>query len=187
MEKFQIISDNIIISDPCYVYNKENRTSLRLKVEKGNWLAKTQIIDNHVKSLLIVHENYEHYISNISLLDNNEKYTKKLIGNCPVDSGQLGFFDENFYRNDELAKDLLKSDFGPDYDEKNGDSWYRSCCYMTTDTLWGVVGDYGVVSSSGYGDGYYEIYSMKDDFDDCVLLYAVFIRDENEEIEEEEW
>lgn len=70
---------------------------------------------------------------------------------CPfevgVDSGQAGIFDEAHYMDDGIFDQLPVHDFG--------EQFYSHCCDITLgDPPAGVI-PYGVVSSSGYGDGGY--------------------------------
>ena len=98
-----------------------------------------------------------------------------------VDSGQFGFFDKDFYRNDEAAKDLKKYEFSPDYDREEGDSWYRACCDLTlAKESWGVLPN-GVVSSSGFGDGSYPVFGEKDENGEWIAFEVIFIGDEEDE------
>jgi hypothetical protein len=103
-----------------------------------------------------------------------------------VDSGQFGFFDKEFYRNDEKAKELKKHNFGDDYDTEEGDEWYRACADITlADEQWGVLPN-GVVSSSGFGDGSYRVFGQKDSNGEYVAFQVVFIEAEEDE-DEDEW
>jgi hypothetical protein len=100
-----------------------------------------------------------------------------------VDSGQFGFFDKDFYRNDESAKDLEKYNFSPDYDREEGDQWYRACANLTLDSeQWGVLPN-GVVSSSGFGDGSYGVFGEKNAEGEYVAFSVVFIWED----EQDEW
>ena len=110
---------------------------------------------------------------------------KLLNFDAGVDSGQFGFFDRDFYRNDEIAKDLPKHDFGDDYDVNEGDSWYRAVCDLTlAEESWGVLSG-GVVSTSGFGDGSYNVYGSKDESGEYVAFYVEFIGSHDEH--EDDW
>lgn len=153
MKSFFISSGVIVASDPCYKIPKWCQGVID-NVLNGEWIASTVIENNRVKSLSIIHKEYSGDI-NIGSIE-------QLPFNFGVDSGQFGFFDKDGYRNDELAKDLPKEDFGEGYDTENGDIWYRAAAYLTlsSENQWGVFKD-GVVSTSGYGDGSYDVYGMK--------------------------
>ena len=92
-----------------------------------------------------------------------------------VDSGQFGFFDFEHYRNGNSAKDLTKYDFGDDYDIESGDVWYRAVCNITlASDQWGVTPN-GIVSSSGFGDGSYPSYGLKDSNGQYIAFVTIFI------------
>ena len=67
-----------------------------------------------------------------------------------VDSGQAGFYDDTRYRDNSIFDGLTpaKSDFG--------DEWFNHCCDCTLSSMQAGVIPYGVVSTSGYGDGSYD-------------------------------
>lgn len=120
------------------------------------------------------------------------KYThdfKPLDFDGGVDSGQFGFFDKDFYRNDESAKDLPKADFGVNYDREEGDQWYRACCKLTLgEEGYGVLPN-GAVSSSGYGDGSYEVRGAIDTRDsklEYVAFEVIFIEERTDDEEDED-
>ena len=81
------------------------------------------------------------------------KLTKKLIGRCPVDSGQLMIVDPCYL---SVWKD---GDFLPN--KKKPQNSYDAVCRITINNKNGRAGqtkENGVVFASGYGDGYYPVY-----------------------------
>jgi hypothetical protein len=134
------LSRRIIISDPYY--------------ERGIWCAlsdfevmpgkyETFIIkyENRAAAVIAVHSNY------IETLDFDwELY----VGEIGVDSGQAGIFDDSIYPE--------KEEYKGKYDDE--DSFYGECCKLTlSDTQGGILkNEKGVVSSSGCGDGRYELF-----------------------------
>ena len=61
-------------------------------------------------------------------------------------------------------------------DYNNLESWYRRVCERTaSEPYWGVFEGMGVVSESGYGDGCYDIYSLRNDSGYIVSLRLKFI------------
>jgi hypothetical protein len=54
------------------------------------------------------------------------------------------------------------------------------------DESWGVLPQ-GVVSSSGFGDGSYPVFGEKDENGEWVVFEVVFIYDEDEEEDEEDF
>jgi len=104
--------------------------------------------------------------------------TQRIEMDGGVDSGQFGFFDKDFYRNDEAAKDLKKYDFGRDR-EGEGEEWYGACCNHTlSEESWGVLPQ-GAVSSSGFGDGSYPVFGEKDENGEWAMFEVIFISDED--------
>lgn len=94
-----------------------------------------------------------------------------------VDSGQLGFFDDTIYPHD-------KSQF--DYDPGTSPTFYTQCCKHTlgeyeSGAKHGLIGGKGVVSSSGFGDGSYELVQALDHDERVVGLCVVFIQDDEDE------
>jgi hypothetical protein len=75
----------------------------------------------------------------------------KVVDGFGVDSGQAGIFDRaHFYDVDIVPVDLKVSD--PFLSQQN--RWYAMCCETTLSKIAGTI-PFGVVSSSGMGDGMY--------------------------------
>ena len=76
-----------------------------------------------------------------------------LDANVNVDSGQAGFFDLDFYQDDDAVdRSSIAHDFSG-WDRVT--DFYKTCCDLTqSDQKAGTI-PYGVVSSSGYGNGLY--------------------------------
>ena len=195
MEKtFEVTSGVIVCSDPCYTIDPPTWCQGVVEnVKKGTWIAEVEKTDSsswgdRIATLTIV--NKDSLDKDITLSNRVEEMysTEPLNFGAGVDSGQFGFFDKDFYRNDESAKDLKKYYFGDDFDRENGDSWYRACCDLTLGTeSWGVLPN-GAVSSSGFGDGSYDVFGIKNDEGEYVAFSVVFIwNDEDEEDEWDEW
>ena len=69
--------------------------------------------------------------------------------------------------------------FGDSFDKEMGDVWYRMCAHKTlSEKSWGVY-DEGVVTSSGIGDGSYDLYVLKNNEDKVVGFCIDFLLDEN--------
>jgi len=175
MEKFEIVSGTLVCSDPCYSIPTWCQGIVE-NVKKGTWVADVEEDESwgrRIAELRINHVN--HFLSG--------KF-EEMPFSAGVDSGQFGFFDKEFYRNDEKAKELKKYNFGDDYDTEEGDEWYRACADITlADEQWGVLPN-GVVSSSGFGDGSYRVFGQKDSNGEYVAFQVVFIEAEEDE---DEW
>jgi hypothetical protein len=183
---FEITSGIMVASDPCYTLDPPTWCMGVIEnVKKGTWLAEIETSDEGAWGERIARLRIEH-------INANRTYQMQQVDmDGGVDSGQFGFFDKNFYRNDEASKDLKKYDFGRDVQEKeSGEEWYRACCELTlAKESWGVLPQ-GVVSSSGFGDGSYPVFGEKDENGEWVVFEVVFIdeeEDEWDENEEDEW
>lgn len=94
---------------------------------------------------------------------------------CPfevgVDSGQAGIFDEAHYQDDSIFGGL------PEPKHDYNDIWYNHCCDITLSRLGAGVIHFGVVSSSGYGDGGYTAYRHTDQDGKTDAILIVFLED----------
>ena len=160
--EFEVVSGRLAVSDPCYdanVCELEN-------VMNGTWHASavelyTGSWGRRVARLIAVHEDYV-----------NEKMSK---GQClgfdiGVDSGQAGLFDASHYRdssvipNHEGVQEVHPSEI-----------WYKHCYDITLSPLSAGVLPYGVVSSSGYGDGGYDCFICRNEYGQIIRTEIEFI------------
>ncbi len=174
MEKsFEVVSGTLVCSDPCYSLDTWCMGIVE-NVKKGKWNAKIEGEGGLISVLIVSHETnpYPTFV-----------FSDPLPFDAGVDSGQFGFFDKDFYRNDESAKDLPKYDFSNDFDREAGDVWYRACCDLTLgDERWGVLPN-GAVSSSGYGDGSYDVFAETNPEGEVIALCVVYLWEDEEEDE----
>lgn len=161
---FIVSEDKIHVSDPCYSYDIWCTETIN-NVLPGDYNAKMEKISDEgywgerVSRLIINHKDYPDINPNIFVSDR--------IG---VDSGQAGFFDDNYYKENQ----------GGEFD--NYDSFYGKICRLTlSDNQGGIIDNKGIVSSSGYGDGNYELYIGKNRDNKVVSACLVFIDDEDNE------
>jgi hypothetical protein len=182
------LGGEVIVSDPCYEVPTWCQEVIK-NVRPGMYDTEVDYKESdgwgqRVHSLTVLHENikspnWEHYSNNIG-----------------VDSGQAGVFCMTSYRNDQLSQQLpwltSKGDpFGdlpthPSFKE-DGQEWYVKMCDRTlsTEEGWGTY-DTGVVSSSGYGDGSYELQVCQ--MDGMIHGFKIiFIDDSYEEEYEDEY
>ena len=172
---FELESGELIVSDPCY-HSDSELSSLHGRLshaKNGRWQARVKKAvagdwGNRCIELIINHETSYADISSWNK-------TEALIG---VDSGQTGFFDVQHFgesadvpKGFEAEKDLIDPT----------DLWYSLCCRQTLSELGAGVVPFGVVSSSGLGDGGYELYSHEVN-GKTVAARLVFIS--NEELRE---
>jgi hypothetical protein len=153
------LEENVIISDPCY--SDETWVQMNLtNVLPGQFKTFCRKLDmdgwgNRVSMLLAVHGDHE--------FDNLYWEQSGTIG---VDSGQAGIFNRTQYRDDNANVPLGDGDisfFSEGFFQKPGDRWYtKICSYTLGQNHWGSYPD-GTVSSSGYGDGGYNVYTASVD------------------------
>ena len=86
-----------------------------------------------------------------------------------VDSGQAGFYDEAFYQDNSIFKGM------PEPEHDYGDLWYNHACDITLSEMSAGVMPYGVVSSSGFGDGSYVCYTHKGSDGEIDFAFVIFI------------
>ena len=159
MGSFEVESSKMYISDPCYEYDERNNScTLTLPyVVNGKYIATMNVarIYHDIESLTIKHEDYLHSEPSI------------FVGKIGVDSGQAGFFDKKYYAENQ----------GGDFDDLN--SFYGLACYLVLSKQeGGIVHNRGVVSSSGCGDGEYEVFVGINDIGEIVSAIIIFIEEE---------
>lgn len=79
------------------------------------------------------------------------KTSKKIIGYCGVDSGQLLIIDPCY-----LSK-WKDGEFDMDNQDKQLNSYHNACVKTLSEEMAGEVNEGGVVTSTGYGDGEYPV------------------------------
>lgn len=171
--QFTLTQPTMRVTDPCYDVGTWCAGSIQAL--PGRWTAKTVIgpTDWHVrvKVLQVSHESLGD--TPVELYESLEKAGL----NAGVDSGQCGFFDDALYPRD---KKQLEYEDG---------TFYNDCCQSTLDRAnpgGATVRDMGAVSSSGYGDGGYEVYVKRNADGLVVLAQLLFIGDSEEEEDEDE-
>ena len=187
--KFNVVSGKMILSDPCYELGTWCQGKIS-NVKNGEWVGIIEQSDEGdwgVRNSRLISMNIDSMIKNPKLEMELMSSGELIPFTGGVDSGQFGHFDFDNYRKDENVINSPKL-FDDEWEQESGDKWYRACCYQThkTDDSFGVV-PYGVVSSSGYGDGSYLTYGIKDETDKWVGFMTIFIGDDEETDEWEEW
>ena len=156
-----ILSENVIVSDPCYSTDVWCQTKLK-DVLPGTYNVDVQFSDegdwgNRVSNLTILHE---------SIVDDGISLEWEDLDSVGVDSGQCGIFCETSYRNDTIVDSIdtptLETPFEIPFRE-DGDKWYEKICHFTLGVdSWGSY-ETGVVTSRGIGDGMYPVEVMYND------------------------
>ena len=189
MDKFLIKSGKIVASDPCYTLEPPTWCmGVVESVKNGEWIAKIETLDtmwggNRVSKLIVAHPDVV-AINGEEITITKEFPDEPLDFRGGVDSGQFGFFDFDSYRNDEPVK-AIEVKFN-NSDKEDGEHFYGVCCDLKlSEKSWGTLPN-GVVSSSGFGDGNYDVFGIKNDANEYVAFMVVFIGEEEEEEEEEE-
>ena len=150
------LSEKVIVSDPCYERNDRGMVK-DLTVKPGRY--KTGIVYNddeewgcRIASLFAVHED---------LKDPKLTDWKSVGVEVAVDSGQCGVFDDSIYPQLE----------DPAYTEM----FYDENCSITLKKIPAgrLKNNKGAVSSSGYGDGVYELFAVYEN-GECVALMLDF-------------
>lgn len=186
MSRFEITSGAMICSDPCYTTDVWCMGTVN-NVKNGTWSAEVDQLNmgawgKRIGELSVYHTNSD--------LETMSFEWEEITGYFAVDSGQFGFFDREHYRKADSVKEQTKYDFGGDYltddNDRDGEEWYTACCHLTLGPdSWGTIPN-GAVSSSGYGDGSYNVYGLKNADGEYIALTVVFIvRDEDENYQEE--
>ena len=161
---FDQVSDKMIITDPTYEYVPEEHVIgsklMKLNLVIDNVLPRKWNVILQIKSdqkdrnaiLLVVHESYTN-----AVLFGNLQWLK-LDGIIGVDSGSAGVYDLQFY-----PKTIT-------------DKW-MDLNYNLVDkpTDYAGVLTHGAVSTSGFGDGMYESYIVKNDKSKIVAVKIIFI------------
>lgn len=174
---FEISSDEVVISDPCYDLDTWC-SSILTDVKKGIWEGR------------IKREYISCFYYNTELLatlnsDLKSEDIQELLDICVgVDSGQAGIYDKSVYRNNNKIVNK-KEGFKISVGHCAGDLWYSYVCETTLSKLHAGVLIGGVASTSGYGDGGYNCYCHRDVDGKIDGLRIVFIGDSEETDEEE--
>ena len=146
---FEVTSTELMVSDPCYTDEGE----VVKNVLYGKWLGKiARGVEHRPFGLLAVHEEFH----SVGFSNGNWERVGNVIG---VDSGQAGIFDNAHYKDDSVCEGLTRR-YNDIICEEN--IWYSWCCDRTLDDNGAGTIPYGVVSSTGYGDGCYDMYVLKD-------------------------
>lgn len=174
MKRVIELHDEVIVTDPCY--------------EVGTWCQqKVKNVKEGIYDVFVLNSELEGWGGRIGAICaihseqaniNCSLQWEEHGGTIGVDSGQCGIFSLDSYRKDNLFKINPKFQFDA---ERDGDKWYAHMCDKTlSDDSWGVYG-YGAVSSSGIGDGAYDLYTLTDDDGKVVgFLIDFLIEDELE-------
>lgn len=148
---FTMSSGKMMVSDPCYEIGTWCQYQLD-NVKNGVWNASMKRVDDGVWGIRIA--SIQAHIKYISPSDDAWELVE--VAHIGVDSGQAGFYDLDKF--DSQSKE-----------------WYRKNGDITLSDRQGGVLDGGAVSSSGYGDGGYPLYVIKDNSGTVIAVKVIFI------------
>jgi hypothetical protein len=161
MNAFDITCGKILVSDPCYSPGTCGTVTID-NVKNGRWHAETHLSDEgswgkRVSALVATHGQ-----GAVDLDD----HRWEVVGNAGVDSGQCGIWDKEAYGLNQ----------GGDFDDER--SFYGRVCHGTSVEPQMIATElFGVASSSGFGDGGYEVYAIRVN-DECLAVKIVYIGEE---------
>ena len=164
---FKNVSGKMRLTDPCY--DLSVKYAATVDVLPGDWFA-------------VVSQDEKGFVSRVKVLSSSYPIGDKgLIEDSfsvVVDSGQFGFFDLSYFpkgdRND------------PDFDWTNESGFYRKVCNANDEEIGygSCVADdgaiFGVVTSSGDGDGSYDVKGWKID-GEYVAFEVEFLGDDEDD------
>ena len=157
---FSITDNKIHVSDPCYDYDSVGAAKI-VNALPGEYLTKLTLYNmaiwgTRVARLSICHVNHKNVVPNIC--------TDCVIA---VDSGQAGFFDDDYYKENQGGE------FG------DTTTLFGLACSLTlSKNRGGIMLDKGVVAETGYGDGSYSLYIGKNEKGKIVSASIIFIADD---------
>lgn len=154
---FKVGEDKIVVADPSFNYG-DGETLLLKKVFSGKYFARIETTNwkdcgQIVTSLKICHSDFK---------NSNLKFER--CGVITVDSGQAGFFDKTYFiKNQGGEVGDLNSLYG------------LSCAVTSSPKQAGTMQKKGVVSSSGFGDGCYNVFVARNYANKIVSAFIEFI------------
>jgi hypothetical protein len=156
--KFNVVSDSVICSDPCYT-----------------GICKSPALNGQWNVQIEYSKQYEGVIANFHAFHKDYGYEKlnldtSTFDGC-VDSAQFGIFDSSLNVGDGEYGDSSR--------------FYGQVCKITqSKNACGIINNLGFVSTSGFGDGDYDIESAF--VDNKLVGFKIIFIDENEYQQQEE-
>ena len=167
--------EKLFASDPCYQrVDETDLSSAVISVVPGTWKSSAILSDegswgDRVAELYA----YSKYWEDDGYMN---PWNWEFYSSCGVDSGQLGFFDYEKYP-------IGVNGYEADYEDES--NWYKRACNETYnekkhDKRFGIVENMGVNSSSGFGDGCYDIFVARNNDDEVIAVKSVFIPEDED-------
>src|SRR5262245_18830000 len=170
--QFEVVSGEVAVCDPGYDRQLVQKGAIATKVRnvaKGTWQARAvrHVMDNPAD---VRCGELRAFLASLPVPD--APAWQEIHPDIGVDSGQAGFFDwQHFHSPAVVPRDHPWK--GPTLDPK--DLWYSLCCDVTLYGPNAGVIPFGAVSSSGWGDGGYRAYALRDATGMVIGLRLVFI------------
>lgn len=159
MAKIIELGNKVRVSDPCY--GTEVWCSGVLEnVKEGAYNVEVMMSDEgmwgkRVKALAVIHTDYKGPLH----------FTERADFEVGVDSGQAGIYDEEYYNQYHTVDDC-------------DEDWYDAVCDLTDP--YGTKDGKCVVSSSGFGDGGYDCFTIVEN-GEIVAIMILYIPDEDDD------
>lgn len=139
---FEVMSGWIAVGDPCYSREADRPDLVFQKpCVSGTWTAQVLIGD--------AESPWGQRVNFLIATCGEGKFSTRRSGVLLVDSGQMSIFDS-----------VARPDDPGDY---MGPSFYHECCEAHGEEYASIALGAGVVSSSGYGDGVYNVYLARNE------------------------
>ena len=170
------LNSEVKITDPCY--SNDTWCSYKLdNVKSGQYNTRVEYYNEfygvRVAELIAIHEDYD-----IDSEDVNWEVVKD--ADIGVDSGQCGIFDANYYKQQKEQDEIWGK-------QNKEEPFYNKCCSCTDgEAKYSEIDNKGVVSCTGFGDGSYNLYTIKIN-NEIVAIKVVFINTNREEDYEEDY
>ena len=121
----------------------------------------------------------------INFIDSDENGGITTIGNVatgqwPDDADEVTLVESDTRRAGVDSGQMMISDYNYYVRNQSSERWYNRVCDITcSDKEFGILDRKAVVSSSGFGDGMYDVISYSDPEGRIVSIKVVFIDDED--------
>ncbi len=159
--EFTLTGDKLRVTDPCYT--KDTWCAGVIEgMKPGAYNAYVAYDeDGRVEMLLVAHatKGNEIFAKADEIQRKNDsitwRYWEHIDAEIGVDSGQCGLFDE------EKVFDATQFTEIPYCGFECDNAWYATCCALTLSSMQAGVLPCGAVSSSGWGDGCYPAFMLR--------------------------
>lgn len=156
MNKVIQLGATAIVADPCYDIEEEVGVVLLEGLREGDWLcsAKKDAYERTTE-LVLMHEEYK------------RKKIEEHIGSIAVDGGAAGVWDATYYSENQK-----------DYKKPINNDWFKAVMRIVLrEPYWGTMDDKGVLSDTGYGDGWYPVFVARNKEGEIVGIKIRYIID----------